>query len=64
MRLVTHYFESVTGIEIYPIISFLVFFVFFILVTLYVFRMDKKHVNHMSAFALDESEPDSEIRTD
>lgn len=64
MRLVTHYFESVTGIEIYPIISFLVFFVFFILVTLYAFRMDKKHVSQMSAFAIDESQPGAEIETD
>lgn len=57
MRLVTKYFESISGIEIYPIISFLVFFTFFILVTFYVFRLDKKHVKEMSEFALDDTEP-------
>lgn len=60
MKLVSHYFESVAGIEIYPIISFLIFFVFFITVTYLVIKMDKKDVQDLSNMPLDlENESDS-----
>lgn len=60
MKLVTHYFESVTGVEIYPIVSFLIFFSFFLAVTYIVIKMPKKEVQEMSNMPLDgEQETDS-----
>ncbi len=41
------------GIEIYPLISFLLFFTFFILMLVYVFRQDKKHIQEMSNLPLE-----------
>jgi len=59
MKLVSHYFETIAGINIYPIVSFLLFFVFFIVVTIYVLKLDKKHIREMSAFAIDDEEIDA-----
>lgn len=53
MKLVSHYFESISGIEIYPIISFLIFFTFFIVVTFMAFKMDKDHVKDLSNMPLE-----------
>lgn len=36
------------GIEIFPLISFIIFFSFFIGVLIFVFRQDKKHIAEMS----------------
>lgn len=54
MKLVSHYFESVSGIEIYPIISFLIFFFFFLVVGLMVIRMDKNDIEELSNLPLDD----------
>jgi hypothetical protein len=43
--------QAIDGIEIYPLISFTIFFVFFIGLLLYVALMDKKYVQTMSSFA-------------
>ncbi|MHC2992422.1 hypothetical protein OB13_12795 [Pontibacter sp. HJ8] len=52
--------QAIDGIEIYPLISFTIFFVFFLGLLVYVALMDKKYVNTMSSFACsveDETEP-------
>lgn len=48
-----NYLESITGIGIYPLISFLIFFLFFLGVTFYVIRTGKKHFEEVSKIALD-----------
>ena len=52
--------ETISGIEIYPIISFIIFFAFFILVLVYVFKADKKTMNDMSNLPLDLKDSDHE----
>lgn len=47
--------ETISGIEIYPMISFLIFFSFFILMLLYVIKSDKKRLNILSNLPLDNS---------
>ena len=63
MKLVSHYFESIAGIEIYPIVSFLIFFTFFIIVTYLVIKMDKNEIRELSNMPL-ENDNDSETRTE
>jgi len=46
--------ESILGIEIFPIISFVIFFGFFLLVTVMVIAMKKKEVDKMSHMPLDD----------
>ncbi len=47
LRFVKHHLESILGIEIYPIISFLIFFLFFITVLIYLIKLDKKHIQKL-----------------
>lgn len=53
MQYVKHFFESISGIGIYPLISLLVFFVFFLGLGVYVITMRKDHARHMAARPLD-----------
>jgi cytochrome c oxidase cbb3-type subunit 4 len=52
LKFIKHHM-SIDGIEIYPLISFLLFFSFFIIVLIYVFRKDKKHIQEMSNLPLE-----------
>jgi hypothetical protein len=45
--------DTIVGIEIFPIISFLIFFSFFIGLLIYVKRLSKDHVNEMGALPLE-----------
>jgi cytochrome c oxidase cbb3-type subunit IV len=53
MRYVKHFFENIAGIEIYPMISLLIFFFFFLALGFYVLKMRKSHVQYMAASPLD-----------
>lgn len=55
MKIVMNTMEKIDGIEIYPIISLLIFFVFFILVGYLVVKTDKNHIEEMSNLPLDDS---------
>jgi cbb3-type cytochrome oxidase subunit 3 len=44
---------SISGIEIYPLISFVIFFAFFIGVTWYIFATRKEYFNMLSQLPLD-----------
>ena len=46
--------ESIDGIEIYPIISFLIFFTFFIGLGIYVFKMKKDRIDELKNIPLEE----------
>lgn len=48
-----HYFERIQGIEIYPVISLLIFFIFFVLLFVWVVKADKKYINKMKNLPLD-----------
>ncbi len=45
---------SIDGIEIFPIISLLIFFTFFVGLGIYVFRADKKKIDEIKQIPLDE----------
>jgi hypothetical protein len=52
--------ETIVGIEIYPIISFLIFFTFFVLVLIYVVRADKKTIEEIANIPLDPKDANHE----
>lgn len=56
LKFVKHHMDSIDGIEIYPLISFIIFFVFFALLLVYVFTMSKEYVHEMSDMPLHEDE--------
>lgn len=49
-----HYFERIQGIELYPVISLLIFFIFFVLLFVWVITADKKYINKMKGLPLDD----------
>jgi hypothetical protein len=51
--------QTIDGIEIYPLISFSIFFVFFMGLLVYVALMDKKYVQAMSSIACGEEDHDT-----
>ncbi len=54
-----HFLENVTGLEIYPLISFVIFIVFFVWVTLRVATRSRREVAEMSQIPLLESNHES-----
>jgi len=55
MKIVMNTLEKIDGIEMYPIISLLIFFTFFVLVTYLVIKIDKKQIDEMSQLPLDDN---------
>lgn len=60
LKFIKHHMETISGIEIYPLISLVIFFVFFIALSVYVLRVDKKLFNDISKLPLDSKETDHE----
>lgn len=47
-----YYFEQVHNVEVWPIISLVIFFAFFVGLVAYVWRMRKDYVKHMGDLPL------------
>ena len=60
LKFIKHHMETIIGIEIYPIISFIIFFTFFVLVLIYVIRADKHTISEMANLPLDPKDADHE----
>lgn len=48
-----HYLEKITGVSIYPLISFAIFGLFFLVMLLWVIKTDKKTIYDISRIPLD-----------
>ncbi|GGG58909.1 CcoQ/FixQ family Cbb3-type cytochrome c oxidase assembly chaperone [Bizionia arctica] len=53
LKFVKNYMDSIAGIEIYPIISLLIFFTFFVVLFWWVFTAKKDYINEVSNIPLD-----------
>ncbi|MBC2845817.1 CcoQ/FixQ family Cbb3-type cytochrome c oxidase assembly chaperone [Winogradskyella flava] len=53
LKFVKNHMESITGIEIYPLISLLIFFVFFIALFYWVITAKKEYITTVSNLPLD-----------
>jgi len=53
LKFVKNHMESITGIEIYPIISLLIFFTFFVVLFWWVFTAKKEYIKTVSNLPLD-----------
>lgn len=58
LNFVKHYMESITGIEIYPIISLLIFFIFFVILFWWVITAKKEYIKTVSNLPLDNQNPE------
>jgi cytochrome c oxidase cbb3-type subunit IV len=48
-----HYLEKITGVSIYPLISFIIFGLFFLVVLVWVLKTDKQKIYDVSRIPLD-----------
>ena len=53
LKYIKGHMESIVGIEIFPVISFIIFFLFFLGLIWWVVKLDKKNVRELSALPLD-----------
>ncbi len=58
LKFVKDHMESITGIEIYPLISLLIFFLFFVVLLWWVFTAKKDYITHVSQIPLDNQNED------
>lgn len=52
--------ETIAGIEIFPLISFVIFFLFFLGLLLYVFTADKHEIAEIASLPLENEKPDND----
>lgn len=55
LKFIKNHMATIVDIDIYPVISFLLFFSIFVLVLVYVFSAKKEYMNEMAALPI---EPD------
>lgn len=60
LKFIKGHMETIQGIEIYPIISLLIFFLFFVVLFWWVFTAKKDYVEEVSQIPLD-SKNDNEL---
>ena len=58
LKFVKNHMESITGIEIYPMISLLIFFTFFVLLFWWVITAKKDYIKNVSNLPLDNQNDD------
>lgn len=54
LKFVKHHLTNITGIEIYPLVSFGIFFIFFVGLLVYVLMERKDYINEMKNMPLDD----------
>ena len=54
MKIVSHTLEQIAGIEIYPLISSLIFVTLFVGVIIYAVKADKSRMDEMASSPLDD----------
>lgn len=53
LKFIKGHMESITGIDIYPLISLIIFFTFFVALFCWVFTAKKEYINKVSNIPLD-----------
>ena len=53
LKFIKHHLDTISGVEIYPIISLVLFFTIFVIMLVYVFKIPKKNIEEVSNLPLD-----------
>ena len=64
LKFIKHNLEGIDGVEIYPIISLLIFFVVFITMFVFVLKLPKKRIDEISQLPLDNDNNNKEINNE
>ncbi|MDG1315303.1 MAG: CcoQ/FixQ family Cbb3-type cytochrome c oxidase assembly chaperone [Flavobacteriaceae bacterium] len=55
LKFVKSHMETITGVEIYPLISLVIFFTFFVILFWWVFTAKKEYINTVSQIPLNDN---------
>lgn len=61
LKFIKHHMETIAGIEVFPLISLIIFFLFFLGLFVYVFQSDKRKIDEISRLPLN-TENDGELQ--
>ena len=53
LKFIKHNLEGIDGVEIYPIISLVLFFTVFVTMVIFFFKLPKKNIDEVSQLPLD-----------
>lgn len=56
LRFIKHNLTDIDGVEIYPLISLLIFVLFFAIMLIYVARMKKKTISELSSIPFEDDD--------
>ncbi len=56
LRFVKQHMETIVGVELYPMVSFLIFFTFFVGLIAYVIMMKKGYIKEVESLPLTEND--------
>lgn len=59
LKFIKHHLDTIAGVDIYPVLSFLVFFLFFLGVLWWVLTVRRGHIEHMAALPI---EPEQRLK--
>jgi len=61
LKFIKHNLSGIDGVEIYPIISLLLFFIVFVTMIVFVFKLPKRSIDEVSQLPLDNDNNSKEI---
>ncbi len=61
LKFIKYHMETIAGIEIYPLISFIIFFTFFLVLLIWVFKADKEEIAKIANLPLDQDIIDHDL---
>lgn len=64
LKFIKHNLAGIDGVEIYPIISLLLFFLVFVTMVVFVFKLPKRSIDEVSQLPLDDDTNIKEINND
>lgn len=56
LKFIKHHVETIAGIEVFPLISFLIFFIFFVGLLIYVLRSSKEYIAEVEQLPLEDTD--------
>jgi cytochrome c oxidase cbb3-type subunit IV len=61
LKFIKYHMETIAGIEIYPLISFVIFFTFFLILLIWVVRADKHEIAEIANLPLDQESKGQDV---
>ncbi|MCC6839711.1 MAG: CcoQ/FixQ family Cbb3-type cytochrome c oxidase assembly chaperone [Flavobacteriales bacterium] len=55
LKFIKHHMDTIAGIGLYPVVSFVIFFGVFLIALLYVRKARRSHIDHMASLPLADS---------